>query len=278
MVIVKAAPKQRFHKKMFNYIINHEFRVYMFILFLYSMPIVITTVFLKGYCDGNFLSNLLSEAHGAIFDLLIVGVLINLILSIRDKRLKVKGYCEDIDDHRNWNSPYAAHKIKGVILRLNKLRITKVDLRDCYLEGMELSNINLSGSNLIHANFKQTKLIGIKLDTAFLINSNFNRAEFIGGSIQNSICQEANFKDANLLNVSLKGSDLVEVDMQNADLNQANLKDVNFTKANLYGVKNVTIEQLSKAATLWKAKLNRDIKKELKKRYTHLFEEPNKIK
>jgi len=276
MITVKRTPKQRFHKKIFNYIISHEIRVYLMILFLYSIPIVIYTIFLKGYCDGNFLSNLLAEAHGTIFDLLIVGVLINLILSIRDKRIKVKGYREDIDDYRNWNSPEAAHKIRGDILRLNKLGITSVDLMDCYLEGMELLDVNLSGSNLICANFKQTKLIGITLDSARLIKSNFNGAKFKGGTIQDSICDESNFKNSELLNISLKNSDFTGANFQNADFLQANLEDVNFSQANLDGIKNVSIEQLSKVYTLWKAKLDPEMKKEMKEKYGHLFKKPNR--
>ncbi len=47
-------------------------------------------------------------------------------------------------------------------------------------------------------------------------------------------------------------------------------------RANLEGVSDLTIEQLSKVKTLYKAKLDPELMKQVKEKYHHLLEEPKK--
>ncbi len=56
----------------------------------------------------------------------------------------------------------------------------------------------------------------------------------------------------------------------------ANLSDADLFRANLEGVSDLTIEQLSKVKTLYKAKLDPELMKQVKEKYHHLLEEPKK--
>jgi response regulator RpfG family c-di-GMP phosphodiesterase len=57
------------------------------------------------------------------------------------------------------------------------------------------------------------------------------------------------------------------------------VEDADFTKAtltgaNLMNIKGVTIEQISKAKTLYRAKLNHDLGKLIREKFPHLLEKP----
>ena len=67
----------------------------------------------------------------------------------------------------------------------------------------------------------------------------------------------------------LHGANLCEVDLRGAFLGEADLRG-----ANLLRVKNLSVEQLSKAATLYEAELEPDLMKEIEKNYPHLSEKP----
>ena len=52
------------------------------------------------------------------------------------------------------------------------------------------------------------------------------------------------------------------------------LEGANLDEANLEGAKNLTIYQLSKAKTLYNAKLDEELEKPLREKYPALFEKP----
>jgi len=68
-------------------------------------------------------------------------------------------------------------------------------------------------------------------------------------------------------------------DLRGANLSDANLIDANLSRANLSGadltqVKNLSINKLSKVETLYKAKLDPELKKQVKDKYPHLLKKP----
>ncbi len=66
------------------------------------------------------------------------------------------------------------------------------------------------------------------------------------------------------MKANLQGADLLSTFFEEADLRDANLKEV----------KNLTIEQLAGAKTLYQAKLDPELIKRIKKNYPYLLEEP----
>jgi hypothetical protein len=54
----------------------------------------------------------------------------------------------------------------------------------------------------------------------------------------------------------------------------ADLQGTNLAEADLIGVKNVSIDQLSKVKTLYQAKLDTDLMEQVKRCYPHLLDKP----
>ncbi len=91
---------------------------------------------------------------------------------------------------------------------------------------------------------------------------------------------EANLDGADLTNASLANARLI-----NADLTRANLTRAHLTNANFYGAdlshailddaRNITVNQLVKTKTLYRAKMDSAIKIEIMKIKPELVEEPS---
>jgi len=82
----------------------------------------------------------------------------------------------------------------------------------------------------------------------------------------------ANLRDANLSKANLQGADLRNAELQRADLWIADLKEANLNGADLRNVCNLTVEQLSNVKSLYNARLDPGLLKQIKKDYPHLLE------
>ncbi len=78
------------------------------------------------------------------------------------------------------------------------------------------------------------------------------------------------FRNANLYGANLERAKLYEADLYGAKFYEANLKGADLRKAN-----NLTINQLSYVATLYKAKLDPELMAQVKEKYPHLLEDPD---
>jgi len=179
-----------------------------------------------------------------------------------------------------------------------KQNLTKIDLRKSILYdtnfcGANLTNGDLSESQIINGDFANTvldnsNLIGIdvhesnfnnsSLIQANLMYSNFIKVKLIEANFSNSDLSYANFTDSDLSN-----SDLTDVDLFNAYLCNTNLKNVNLSgvnldnadlkNANLEGSKGLTLKQLTKAKNWTKAKYSRDLQKNTLFQFLFFLEE-----
>lgn len=353
-----------------------------FALVIFLAVIVLILILDKFLSDKNgFLGNILSEVYGLSFDILVFGIMIVIFNKIAENRRQIKRYHEEIDDYRHWDEKEAGFRIAGIIRRLNKKKVTSINLSGCYLKERNLSGIyligaNITGANLEGADLKEANLQGANLEAArlskadlsranlretnlteaFLEDANFyeadlqkayNRgwgtvifrgAEFELANLQEVHFDEASFRNANLNQANLQGASLRSCYFEGADLSYANLKksiltgtsfiksnldsanlqgadmksyykershggpiheitklcESNLEKANLRGVnfhevdltgvslieadlrgaKNLTIEQLSKIKTLYKAKLDLELEHKVREKYIYLLEKP----
>jgi len=78
--------------------------------------------------------------------------------------------------------------------------------------------------------------------------------------MSDSFLIKANFKNAYLMKANLTGANLTEVNFENSSL----------YKADLRGVMGLTVEQISKAKTLYMAKIDSKLMEELKAKHQHL--------
>jgi BTB/POZ domain-containing protein KCTD9 len=240
------------------------------LVLLFSI-ILVLSLSLKYYITDyeEFIKQILAEAHGTVFDIAVIGILIFWLNQNGEIRQRIRTYKDEIDDFRLWESDEAAFRTVGNIKRLNRHKIHEINLVNCYLIRTNLNYVNLKSSNLNSANLSNSSLIETNLENArlnqtILENSNLNQAILKG-----AYASGANFKDSFLIKADFENAFLIKADFENAFLMEANLRNcylmgTNFNNASLYkadlrGAKGLTIEQLITAKTLYLAKFDDDL-------------------
>ncbi len=222
----------------------------------------------------TFYVQILAEAHGMIFDIAVIGILLFWLNQNGDIRQRIRTYKDEIDDFRLWESEEAAFRTVGNIKRLNRHRIYEINLVNCHLSRTNLNYVNLQGSNLNSANLSHSSLIETNLENTRLNQTNFENSNLNQADLKNAYASGANFKDAFLIKAqfenafliktSFKNAFLMEANMQNSYLMGADFENASLYKADLRGAKGLTIEQLTKAKTLYLAKFDDDILSQVK--------------
>ncbi len=148
---------------------------------------------------------------------------------------------------------------------LTQANLESANIRSANLYKADLQDANLVDAKLQEANLEFAKLQRASLGTANLKAANLGRAELQKADLQYTILQDAKFIGANL-----QGSRFFQANLQDACFHEANLQN-----ADLLFVNNLDIEQLSKVKTLYGAKLDHELMKQVKEKYPHLLEKPD---
>jgi uncharacterized protein YjbI with pentapeptide repeats len=225
--------------------------------------------------------NVLAEAHGMIFDILIIGILLFWLRERTEIKQRISQYKDEIDDFRMWQSEEAAFRNVGNIKRLNRHEIFNIDLVGSYLVKTNLSKVVLSGSNLNTADFTNSMLIGANLKAARMNQTVFENANLNHAELQGTYASGANFKDAFLIKADFQDAFLIKTNFNNSYLMEANLSgcalaEANFENANLYKARlikaqGLTVEQLSKAKSLYLTEFDEDLLAQLKEQIPDLL-------
>jgi flagellar basal body-associated protein FliL len=151
----------------------------------------------------------------------------------------------------------------------NRLDLQRTYLRAAYLKGAHLEGAWLDEAYLVRAILngaflKDAYLENAKLILAYLEGAHFERAFLIGTEFMSAQLQGAHFEEA-----YIEGAFFGEANLEGANFEKAKLIDVHLERA-----KNLTIDQLSKVKTLYKAELDPELEKPLREKYPALFEEP----
>ncbi|HRJ30462.1 MAG TPA: pentapeptide repeat-containing protein [Cyclobacteriaceae bacterium] len=231
---------------------------------------------LKYYVNDfdSFWAQILAEAHGMIFDIAVIGILIFWLNQNGQIRQRIRFYKDEIDDFRLWESEEAAFRTVGNIKRLNRHKIYEINLVNCFLARTNLSYANLSGSNLNSANISQSSLIEANLENTRLNQTNFENSNLNQANLKGAYASGANFKDAFLIKAQFESAFLIksnfnnaylmEANMQNSYLMGADFENASLYKADLRGAKGLTVEQLAKAKTLYLARFDDEIFDQIK--------------
>ncbi|MBT1685647.1 pentapeptide repeat-containing protein [Dawidia soli] len=245
-------------------------------LVLVSVTIIVISLSLQYYIRDfdTFIQQVLAEAHGMIFDIAVIGILIFWLNQNGEIRQRIRTYKDEIDDFRLWESEEAAFRTVGNIKRLNRHKIHEINLVNCYLPRTNLNYVNLASSNMNSANISQSSLIESNLENARLNQTNFENSNLNQAILRGAYASGANFKDAFLIKAHFENAFLIKANFNNAFLMEADLKNcyvmgADFENASLYkadlrGAKGLTLEQLSKAKTLYLAKFDDDILEQIK--------------
>jgi uncharacterized protein YjbI with pentapeptide repeats len=222
----------------------------------------------------TFIQQVLAEAHGMIFDIAVIGILIFWLNQNGEIRRRIRTYKDEIDDFRLWESEEAAFRTVGNIKRLNRHNIHEINLVNCHLPRTNLNYVNLEGSNMNSANISQSVLIESNLENARLNQTNFENSTLNQANLQGAYASGANFKDAFLIKANFENAFLIKANFNNAFLMEANLQNcylmgADFENASLYkadlrGAKGLTVEQLAQVKTLYLARFDDEILEQIK--------------
>ena len=223
---------------------------------------------------SSFGEQILVEAHGMIFDILIIGILLFWLTENGQIRQRIRFYRDEIDDFRLWESDEAAFRTVGNIKRLNRHKIGEINLVNCFLSRTNLNYVNLKGSNLNSANLSQSTLLEANLENTRLNQTNLENSNLNQANLNGSYASGANFKDAFLIKAQFENAFLIKANFNNAYLMEANLQksylmgadfeNASLYKADLRGAKGISIDQLAKAKTLYLAKFDDEIFDQIK--------------
>jgi BTB/POZ domain-containing protein KCTD9 len=245
-------------------------------LVLIFVTIIVLGLSTKYYLHefDSFVPQILAEAHGMIFDIAVIGILIFWLNQNGEIRQRIRTYKDEIDDFRLWESEEAAFRTVGNIKRLNRHKIHEINLVNCYLPRTNLNYVNLASSNMNSANISQSTLIESNLENARLNQTNFENSNLNQANLKGAYASGANFKDAFLIKSQFENAFLIKANFNNAFLMEANLQNcylmgADFENASLYkadlrGAKGLSVEQLSKVKTLYLARFDEEILEQIK--------------
>ncbi|UII21086.1 pentapeptide repeat-containing protein [Fulvivirga ligni] len=243
---------------------------------LVVLSIIVIGLSLQYYLSDfhSFFGQVLAEAHGMLFDIAVIGMLIFWLNKNGEIRQRIRTYRDEIDDFRLWESEEAAFRTVGNIKRLNRHNIHEINLVNCHLARTNLNYVNLASSNLNSADISNAFLIETNLENTRLNQTNLENSNLNQASLKGAYASGANFKDAYLIKAQLEGAFLIKSNFKNAFLMEANLANCYLTgadfenaslyKADLRGAKGLTIEQLTQAKTLYLAKFDDEILNQIK--------------
>ena len=128
-------------------------------LVLLCLTVLVIGLSLKYYINDfeAFWVQILSEAHGMLFDIAVICILLFWLNKNGETRQRIRTYKDEIDDFRLWESEEAAFRTVGNIKRLNRHGIFEINLVKCHLVKTNLNYVNLTGSNMNSANFSGEK-------------------------------------------------------------------------------------------------------------------------
>lgn len=249
---------------------------------LVVMGIIVLLASLPYYKENfhAFYGQVLAEAHGMIFDIAVIGILIFWLNRTGEIRTRIRTYKDEIDDFRLWESEEAAFRTVGNIKRLNRHKLYSINLAHSYLVKTNLNYATLTEANLNYANLFNSALIDINLVGARLNQTNFENCNMNQAMLKKAYANGAIFKDAYLIKANFEKAFLIKADFRNAFLMETNLQGAyltgaDFTNSNLYkadlrGAKGLTIEALADAKTLYLAKFDVELQQEIQENHPEL--------
>mgnify|MGYP003377749158 CR=1 FL=1 len=131
--------------------------------------------------------DLLVEAHGLFYDLIVFGIILTLYERTRSKKERIERLREEINDYLGWDEKEATYRIVGNIKRLNKEGVNEIYLKGAYLSRASLFLADLSGADLLGASLLLADLSGADLSGADLSGADLQGADLQGANLSKTI-------------------------------------------------------------------------------------------
>lgn len=229
----------------------------------------------------QYIQAILSEAHGMIFDLAIIGILLFWLNERSAKRAIIQRSEDDIDDIRYWKSEEATYKLKGHIKRLMNNGVHKMELYNCYLKNVNLNHANLSFSNLNYADLSHSNLIKTDFENARMNQTNFFKSNVNTTNFTLAMLTGANFEEAKGVKTDFQKAKLIKANFKSSCFIEANfshseLSDVDFENASLYTpdfrhAVGISPEIFNNIKVLSSPKFDEEVELQIRKAHPHLF-------
>lgn len=184
------------------------------LFFLTAGVIAITIVGILDFIFHPEPGDILVEAHGMIFDVILFGIILSIYSSLTERRNRIRQYEEEIEDFRWWREAEASYRNAGNIRRLNRLGVHSINLHHSYLCESDLEQVNLQKADLSHAELQ--------------------KVEFYKANLRETIMEEASLQGADLQEADLQKANLRYAKLQNAIIFETNLREANLHRAKAY--------------------------------------------
>jgi hypothetical protein len=213
-------------KRIIIWIIDRPVVISSFVfLFLFLVLYMLTSIHYN--YDKNFIEGIFVEAHGMILDVIVFGILILWLNQLNGKRRTVRGYKNEIEFFRGWESEEGVRRTVGNIKLLVELGVRDLDLKYCCLKGANFENLSLEGANLE----------GTNLEGANLKGANLKNAHLGGANLKSANLDYANLTSTFLLNAELEGTSFIDIQGENTiwELSHLDLYSGDLMKAKFHG-------------------------------------------
>jgi hypothetical protein len=202
----------------------------------------------------GWVGNTAVEGFGFLMDIILFGLLWSIFDVYRERRVKIRGYHDELKDFLWWGEEEGVLRKTGIIKRLNELRATLPDMSYIFLEKADLHRVYFKGTNLENARFKgaimfNANLEGVTLGAANLENTHLMWSNFEGANLELANLEGTDLKWANLQRTNMIRSNLKGANLQGVHLKGANLERTNFEGASLQGAKGLSWDQLKNVKT-----------------------------
>lgn len=221
-----------------------------------------------GLYSRSFFEGILSNAHGTIIDLFVIGLVIYWFEQRRSQHEEVqkenrsrerdeersrisrendvKRNRENLSDLRFYRQPDAPYRALGAIRRLINLGETGLEISEIDLSEFEINKLSITDSDLHATIFKNSNISNVHLNDcrceaavfvgATLTNTSFTNTFLHRAKFQNSVVRGMDFRSCDITYANFDGADLRSanfsgVDCKGASFHGANLRSANFINA-----------------------------------------------
>lgn len=235
----------------------------------------------KSYYSLDFAKNVLVEAHGMLMDIIVFGVLVYYLTQNGGIKREIKDINDEIDLYRIQQYDAIQIEFRRLTNKLISRNVKYIDLHSCYLEGIHFDFLNyrikhlcrvehylldLDNANLNNCNFFMVNMSSSSLNQCICQNADFHKA-----NISSSSLNGANFEGSSFCDADLSGSTIINSNLANCDLRRSNFTNAILAGSNLENVKNLTLEQLLTAKSLYEVKMDPLLLEEIKRMKPSLF-------
>lgn len=227
-----------------------------------------------GLYSREFWENVLVEAHGMVFDILIIGVIVVWLDTRRTTYNEKKSMLNELSDMSYLDLPEVNHRKVGMMHRLNNLGETTFDIEELIIAKARVNGLFSENSNFRYLKAFNSSFTKVTFINTCLFRSDFSGTEikstkFLSCDLKKAVFIDAkatgvNYTDSNLERARFMNADLQSAIFKGCNLREANFENANLRSANLKGATYIKVEQLLKAKNLDYVVVDEELKIQLK--------------